>query len=352
MLIRLVQTVLLIITTNLSANSGDDTNMYIYYGTCGSLNCLASSDDISPSNFLSETNFPISNGVTYYIAFDNRWSASGFDFLITETAVSCTNSPLPVSEGFGDMNTIIACWDLIDSDLDNRKRFSQDYDLDGIPRPDGNPCMVSRSWSATGLVNLDNWLISFSMDLTPYSTSDLIELNWKARGFNASFADENYTVYAATGNQISDFLASYVTFNEIIGQNGGAGTTFVNRSLDISSLAGNNIYIAFRHHNMPVSQYELDIDDVEVSLSILGIDDFETDNFKHYYDRDSDILTLKSSNAPLNNIEIFNILGQQVFTQKLSYSNELINLSTIVDGIYIAQINIDNTIKTIKFLKQ
>ena len=106
------------------------------------------------------------------------------------------------------------------------------------------------------------------------------------------------------------------------------------------------------HHNMPVSQYELDIDDVEVSLSTLGIDDFETDSFKHYYNKDSNILTLKSSNNPLNNIEIFNILGQQVLTKKLSYTSELINLSTIADGIYIAQIRIDNTIKTIKFLKQ
>ncbi|MCK5402362.1 MAG: choice-of-anchor J domain-containing protein [Flavobacteriaceae bacterium] len=340
------------ITTDLAANSGNDTNLHVYYGSCGSLNCLASSDDITPSNLLSEANFPISNGVTYFIAFDNRWDASGFDFLITETAVSCTNSSLPVAEDFSNTNTIIACWDLIDSDLDNRKWFTQDYDLDGIPGLDGNPCIVSRSWSATGLVNPDNWLISYSIDLTSNSPSDLIDLNWKARGLNSSFADENYTVYAATGNQISDFLSSAVSFNEIIGQNGGAGETFVDRSLDISSLAGNMVYIAFRHHNMPVSQYELNIDDVQVNLSTLGIDDFVTDSFKHYYNNNTNVLTLKSSNAPINNIEIYNILGQRILIKKLSHTNELINLSTITEGVYIAQISIDNTTKTIKFLKQ
>lgn len=333
------------ITTDLPSNSGEDTNMYIYTGSCGTLNCLASSDDISVANFSSEASFPINNGELYYIVFDNRWDSSGFDFKITETTMICPDGSLPITENFSDADLILACWDLVDTDLDNNKWYVQDYS--------GNYSLTSQSWSSTGgSLNPDNWIISSSIDLTTYSTSDNIELKWKARGFNPSLADENYTVYVATNNGTSDFVSSGVNFNEIIGQNGGAGTTFVDRSLDISTLAGNMVYVAFRHHNMPTSQYVLNIDDVSISASLLGIDDLEVISFKHFYDTYNDILTLKSSNAPINNIQIFNILGQQVLNKNLSHTNELINLSSIVDGIYIAQIRIDNTIKTIKFLKQ
>ncbi|RED49345.1 T9SS-dependent choice-of-anchor J family protein [Seonamhaeicola aphaedonensis] len=342
------------VTTDLGSNSGDDTNMYIYSGTCGSLSCLASSDDISPSNLLSEANFPISSGTTYYIVFDNRWSSSGFDFMVSETNVACNVTVPPAQENFSDQNKITACWDLIDADMDNRKWFVQDFDLDGTPGLDGNPCIVSRSWDAAGFVFPDNWIISYSIDITSYSSGDDIYLNWKARGINPSFANENYTVYVATGNDTSDFLSSGISFNEIIGQNGGAGTTFVDRSLDISSLAGNIVYVAFRHHNMPSSQYELHIDDVEISSSApsLSNDDFEINEFSHFYNTSDKTLTLKSSISAIRYVEVYNILGAHVLTQDINSIKGQVHLSNQTDGIYIVKAALDdNIIQTLKIIK-
>ena len=88
-----------------------------------------------------------------------------------------------------------------------------------------------------------------------------------------------------------------------------------------------------------------------VITGTLGADDFELEKFKHYYDKDSNILNLKS-NSSLDSIIVYNIIGQQVLTKKLSQSEEAINLSQINDGIYIAKIEAGNTYKTIKFLKQ
>lgn len=81
------------ITTNLPQNDGllysDDTRIIVYTGTCGALVCLAENDDISVSNYLSDVTFPVSNGTTYTFVWDDRWSSQGFDFVLTETAVSC-----------------------------------------------------------------------------------------------------------------------------------------------------------------------------------------------------------------------------------------------------------------------
>lgn len=60
-----------------------DTRVIVYTGTCGSLVCLAANDDYS--GYASQVTFAATAGTTYYIAFDNKWSSSGFNFTINET---------------------------------------------------------------------------------------------------------------------------------------------------------------------------------------------------------------------------------------------------------------------------
>lgn len=77
----------LTVTTNLPVNSGGDTRIQVLEGnSCGSLTCVGGNDDIG-SIFLSEFTFDATFGVTYYIAFDNRWEENGFDFLLTESPI-------------------------------------------------------------------------------------------------------------------------------------------------------------------------------------------------------------------------------------------------------------------------
>jgi len=336
------------VSANLPANTGLDTRVSIYTGSCGGLTCLAANDDVAGANYLSEITFPSTNGTTYYILWDDRWEDTGFDFILTETIASCDSS-LPIADTC-DPASFYVCWTNIDDDGDTFDWFVVDYDLDDDDNPDGNPCFGSASWDGTaGALTPDNWLISGAVDLTGLSTSDTVELTWKARGIDATYADENYTVYVATGNTIPDFTSSPVSFNEIIGQNGGAGV-FADRTLDIASLAGNMVYIAFRHHGVS-DQFVLNIDDVGVDFT-LGINDFEKNQLSHFYNNTTDILKLESSNLTLDSVEIYNLLGQNVFSKSLSKFNEDVNLASINDGVYIAKIKVGDGEKTIKLLKQ
>lgn len=71
----------LIISTVLPQNNNADTRIIIYTGTCAGLVCLAANDDYS-GGLTSQINFNAVAGTTYLIAFDNRYSNSGFDFTL------------------------------------------------------------------------------------------------------------------------------------------------------------------------------------------------------------------------------------------------------------------------------
>jgi hypothetical protein len=78
------------ITTDLNQNQNQDpqtdTRFHVYTGTCGELVCHSGDDDAG-TGFLSVAEFNVEAGTTYYIAFDNRWNSSGFDFQIIEGSV-------------------------------------------------------------------------------------------------------------------------------------------------------------------------------------------------------------------------------------------------------------------------
>jgi len=78
---------LLTISTDLPQNEGIDTRFHVYTEDCNNLSCLGGDDD-SGSGYLSISDIFIPSGQTINIVFDNRWSTSGFDFIITETPMS------------------------------------------------------------------------------------------------------------------------------------------------------------------------------------------------------------------------------------------------------------------------
>ncbi|MEN8815899.1 MAG: FG-GAP-like repeat-containing protein [Nonlabens sp.] len=80
------------ITSDLPQNSGTDTRLHVYSGTCGALICVAGNDDVTSNNFASSTSFAATAGEVYYLAWDNRWSSSGFDFQISVSAATAPSA--------------------------------------------------------------------------------------------------------------------------------------------------------------------------------------------------------------------------------------------------------------------
>ena len=71
--------------------------------------------------------------------------------------------------------------------------------------------------------------------------------------------------------------------------------------------------------------------------------------------RDSPVVDILSieGNAPIDNIEVINQLGQSVITfERSSIINNTINLNKLNTGIYFVRFKSNDTIETLQIIKQ
>ena len=426
------------LNTDLPGSNGGDTRIHVYTGDCGTLTCVAGNDDISDSNYLSFTTFNGVSGTNYYIAFDNRWSASGFDFVLSLTPVSCfpvpnfsldnrglntadiswtndngnsatwdieygtqgftqgsgtlvsnimstnyqftslnENTPyhfyirsncnginensdwsgpynfitlfdcsyydmLPYTEDFHSENILNSCYTIIDADGDGAAWFQQTF------------TSTSENFAGNTLNGnnaKDDWLISPPITLvdgTDYSFS----FTFNGQNDSGTLANENLEVLLIDANtNTANVLHSL--YNETgIPQTGPSNqlepmATTINSTY--SSTVNGTYYLAFHTYSPPNSSFLL-LFDYSIN-EVLSVEEFETTNFKYVFNSNLDILNLTSSQNPFSAVEVFNLSGQKVISNKLSQTNETINLSNVSDGVYLVKIYINNKHKVIKLVK-
>lgn len=244
------------------------------------------------------------------------------------------------SDDFNDED--VSDWELYDEDGDGNYWA----DLFVVEDADGNPVtpvsIISRSWQVSPLTP-DNWIVSPAIDLT--TATGAVELSWVVQAAAAAWDNENYSVYVGTSDDIFDLEASTVMFTEVYDDPDNLGTPYT-RTLDLSSLTGETIYVAFRHHDVTDMDY-LSIDDVMVS-GALAVGTNEFNGFKHFTANNQ--LNL-SANTSMDSVALYNMLGQQVVSQKLSNTNETVNLSGLQSGVYLATVSINGASKTFKVVK-
>ena len=148
-----------------------------------------------------------------------------------------------------DFSSGLAAWTLTDADGDGNDWLTNDYN-------DGQgDVATSASWLGAPLTP-DNWLISPAITVP---TASNVLLTWKIYAQDQNWAAENYSVYVATASDIPTLSASTITFNEVLTTSDG----YMNRSLDLTALAGSTVYVAFRHHNVS-DQFRINLDDIVV----------------------------------------------------------------------------------------
>ncbi|MDR2206890.1 MAG: GEVED domain-containing protein [Flavobacteriaceae bacterium] len=170
------------------------------------------------------------------------------------------------SDDFNDLD-ISSDWTIYDQDGDTWiwevTQFVDDFGF-----PAGTPVMNSRSWDyITGdPLTPDNWAVSPAIDLTSVTPGTDVFLTYKVCGVDPLYSGEHYGVYAATSNTIAALTAAGELFGE--GSTSaplpGGLDNMANRTVDLSSFAGQTVYVAFRHYNS-FDQFVLAIDDVKVS---------------------------------------------------------------------------------------
>ncbi|MDC8000617.1 T9SS type A sorting domain-containing protein [Aequorivita todarodis] len=112
---------------------------------------------------------------------------------------------------------------------------------------------------------------------------------------------------------------------------------------NFESLAAIDFYSATPHN-------EGFIDVVEINQT-LGTEDFDQDTFFIYPNPVKDVLTVQSKEM-VDSVEIFDLLGKLVLSQKPNSISPSVNISSLAPGSYLAKVTIGDASKTLKIIKQ
>lgn len=229
------------VSTITTTNTGLDTRISVFSGTCGALSCIAYGDD--ESAFLSSAIFNISAGSTYYIVFDSYWGDQPIDFTLSYVQgsitppISFTSQPIP-----GGLSSKCVV------DMNNDK-------LDDIVVPSGNNLTIlyqssvtpgtftTQTYTVNGtVVNSPSWSIAGGdMDNNGYtdliygggSGASIIMANSTGTGYN-HFSDGNYIFSQRT--------------NVVDIDNNGVADAFVCHDVDANVWYESNGNGTFVHH--------------------------------------------------------------------------------------------------------
>lgn len=83
----------------------------------------------------------------------------------------------------------------------------------------------------------------------------------------------------------------------------------------------------------------------------LSTPSFDNSAFRAYPNPVNDVLNLSYANN-IDSVEVFNLLGQQVFSQSVNQSEYALNMAQLPAGTYLVKVSADATSKTVKVLKK
>jgi hypothetical protein len=287
--------------------------------------------------------------VTSNCGSDSSIPAGPANFLI---ASDCNGiySGFPFSEDFDSLANLLSCYTIIDEDTNGTAWTQETIDL-------GMGVFTTISTNGTNAGQKEDYLISPPIAMTTGNIYDF-SVTYNGADSGGGPANENLEVLIATGNTVADANAGTSIFTDTgISQNGD----FAN--IENQALTGNgqftpgssgDYYVVFKSTGGPpippaTATGFLLLFDYALNET-LSVDVFESSNFDYFVDS-RNMLNL-SANQSFEQIYLHNLLGQQVLSQKLNASEEMIDLNSLNSGVYLAQVQLNGSNKTFKIIKK
>lgn len=120
------------------------------------------------------------------------------------------------------------------------------------------------------------------------------------------------------------------------------------KTIDLSAYDGQQIYIAFVMLNDDGDNFF--VDDVTVT-GTLSTQSNQIEGFIHAFDSQSQTLLLKANNN-LDEVLVYNALGQNTMSKKLNESSASIDFSSMANGVYVVKVFTNNQMETFKMIKK
>lgn len=283
-----------------------DTKLSVYTGDCGAppLTCVVGNDDTC--GLQSEVTFQ-SDGVSTYYVLVHGFGGDEGNFTLD---VTCTPIP-PVNDLIAnsiDLDAIGACPDYTDS---------------AVPFPaatfeGGNPvdCNINGVNGVWYNITVDGDGFLFADIVTPAGIS---VVNFYEAP-NETAVESDLTLVHYVDNQCAPHTSASIPVV--------AGTTYY---LFVANTGG--------------------ISDVHITCDILGVNENAIEGFSFYPNPTNGELNVNAQNT-IENIAIFNVLGEKVIDVNVDATTSQINVSNLTTGAYFMKITVDGVVGTYKILKQ
>ncbi len=184
----------------------------------------------------------------------------------------------------------------------------------------GDKGMYFVAESAAPFLN-DDYLITPAFDLTGATGSNF---SFWAKSVTADFGQERFEVLlSTTGVAVGDFTVDLAG-----GEQQAPEGAYTNYSYDLSAYDGQTVYVAVRYRGQDSFVFQTD-DYLLTAVSVLSVDEFNTNAFTYRYNKGSKTLNLESSNVSMTGVEIYSLLGQNVMSKSLSDTTESMDVSTL-----------------------
>ena len=185
--------------------------------------------------------------------------------------------------------------------------FNQDTDTgvatNWIRTSDGsNGLMASFSWYNNVVYTPNNYAFSPAINLTSYTGP--IKLSYKHSAPNPAWDLETYTLYVTTSPTVAAATTPLHSQTTMDGIN-----TLTEITFDISSYAGQTIYLCFRHHNVS-DQYYLYIDDIKVEKMLSNNVALQSVAVQPYITAGNQTYTGTVKNIGTNNVTSYTVTWQ------------------------------------------
>lgn len=249
---------------------------------------------------------------------------------------------------------VFSQWDSLDEDGDGEFWEVFDADATGYPWLMSGLGADSDSWEGGNPFTPDNYLItSDPIDLTNYSGTTLSYIvgTYQTGG---TFIADKYSIYMTTSNDPATIasetpVTTRLVSDDVTAAAGDGSDSAASVTIDASAFDGQVVYLTFRHYDTSDENSVL-LDDVVVDGTLLSVGEQNFSGFQYFVDSNSQ-LQLSANNA-MSQVDLYNVLGQQVLSQKLNSTTASVSMAALTSGVYIATVTIDGQNKSFKIVKR
>jgi hypothetical protein len=291
-----------------------DARIAVFTGSCGTMTCIGGNDDATAAGCATNT---LASVVTFSTAIGTDYYILVYSYSLANPGVNPINFQLSV-------NCVAAC----------------------SPVTNNDDCSTAMGLTLnTPVTGTDNLCSSPSLDVTYPTCGNQF----------GTYYDTWYWFDSGSSTDFTISLDNQTGTNGFAVYSGSCGTltmvpascTTTGADIALTGLTMGTTYYLRVFSTTPVARGSYDLTVSET----LGTGSFDNGSFAYYPNPVKNVLNL-SYNHAISSVEVFNLLGQKVSSNKFNANEAQVDMSNLSDGAYMVKVTSDGQVKTIKVIKQ